>query len=856
MDSTIRTDAAPAILAEWWRSPTGALESTLGSGAQGLSDAAASAALRRYGANRLDPRTQRPGLVVFAMRFRDPLVLLLVAAAAISAATGDAPSALIIVLVVLASVTLDFLQVRRAESAVERLREMVRLSSRVRRAGAERDILSSEVVPGDVVLLAAGDLAPADGMLLGARDLFVNQATLTGEAYPVEKRVCESGCAADSAAEAPGAVVAGSHVVSGSAALLVCRTGAATQLGGIAELVAARRKPNPLEQGAHAFGVMLLRLTLFLVLFVVLVNAWFQRPLLESFLFAVALAVGLTPELLPMIVSVTLARGALRLAREEVIVKQPAAIYALGAMDVLATDKTGTLTEGRIELERHLDVDGRQSARVLEFAYVNSVFESGLRSPLDEAILRHEHLDVSGWHKIDEVPFDFERRRVSVLADEPRGRRLLIVKGAPEELIARCDRCEAGDGERVEPMDEAARRRALALFEDLSAQGLRALAVAWREADPARTSAAIADEEHLVLCGFAAFLDPPRADAREALCTLADRGVTVKILTGDHENVAQHLCRELGMRVEGVLLGRDVAALEGEALATAAEQATLFCRLTPAQKTRVIAALRRRGHVVGYIGDGINDAPALHAADVGVSVDGAVDVAKEAADVILQRHHLSVLLAGVAEGRRSHANVTKYLRMGTSSNFGNMFSMAGATLFLPFLPLLPVQVLLNNLLYDLSETALPFDHVDEADMRRPQPWNLDSIRRFMFVFGPLSSIFDFVTFGVLLWVFNAGPELFRTGWFIESVASQVLVIFAVRTRLGLLAARPHPALVAAALGVLALAVAIPLSPLASWFGFTAPPAALLAAVALLVALYLALVEAVKRRVSGRLFGAA
>jgi Mg2+-importing ATPase len=756
-------------------------------------------------------------------------------------------SALVIVVVLGASITLDITQVRRAEGAVERLRAMVRVSARVVRAGQERDIPSSEVAEGDIVRLAAGDLVPADGVLLAARDLFINQAALTGEAFPIEKRAREAGSDADSAAEAQGALVAGSHVVSGSGTLLVCRTGPRTQFAAIARLVATRAKPNPLERGAHRFGVMLLRLTLFLVLFVVLVNAWFHRPVLESFMFAVALAVGLTPELLPMIIAVTLARGAIRLAREQAIVKQPGAVYALGAMDVFATDKTGTLTEGRIRLERHLDAQGAESAQVLLLACVNSRFESGLRNPLDEAILAHEHVGLEGWRKLDEVPFDFERRRVSVLVDAPDGRRLLIVKGAPEDLLPHCDRWQAGSDARVLPMDDAMRAQAARRFESLGEEGMRALAICWREMDPAHPTATAGDEDRLVLAGFAAFLDPPREDTRDSLRQLDALGLEVKILTGDNERVAQHLCRELGIEVKGVLLGHDAARLDLVGLGAAALEATLFCRVTPAQKARIIAALQARGRVVGFLGDGINDAPALRGADVGISVDSAVDVAKDAADVILQGRHLSVLVGGVQEGRRSHANVMKYLRMGTSSNFGNMVSMAGATLFLPFLPLLPIQVLLNNLLYDLSEVALPFDRVEADDVRRPQQWDLEAIRRFMLVFGPLSSMFDFVTFGVLIWVFEAGPELFRTGWFIESIASQVLVIFAVRTRLPMFAARPHPALAAAAFGVLAVALAIPFTAMAPWLGFVAPSGVLLATLAGLVLAYLAAVEVAKAR---------
>ncbi len=861
-------DAAPAADAPtapgWWREPAESLARGLASGADGLSDAAAAEARERWGPNRLAPRV-RPGLArELLLRLRNPLVLLLAAAALVSAATRDAWSASLVLAALALSITLDFVQERRAGNALERLRNMVRVTTRVRRAGAEREIPVVDVVPGDVVRLAAGDLVPADGALLAARDLYVNQATLTGEPYPLEKRrgPTDEDRAAASAADAPGALLAGSHVLSGTATLLVCRTGTATQFGGMTELIAARARPSPLDEGTRRFGMMLMRLTVFLALFVLLVNAFAHRSLLESFMFAVALAVGLTPELLPMIVSVTLGRGALRLAGEDVVVKRPAAIYALGAMSVLATDKTGTLTEGRIELERHLDLAGAPSESVLLHAYVNSVFESGLRSPLDEAILRHRQLDVAGWRKVDEVPFDFERRRVSVLADAPDGRRLLIVKGAPEELLARCDAYETGggagtaprdgarsaprDGTASAPWDDAAHARAQALFESLGEDGMRVLAICWREVEPARAEALVGDEERLVFAGFAAFLDPPREDAREALEALAARGVEVKVVTGDNERVARYLCRTLGMEVTGVLLGREIAALDDDALAAAAAKTTLFCRVTPAQKTRVLGALRRAGEVVGYMGDGVNDAPALRAADVGVSVDGAVDVAKEAADVILLRHHLTVLLAGVVEGRRSYVNVMKYLRMATSSNFGNMFSMAGAALFLPFLPLLPVQVLLNNLLYDLSEIALPLDRVGEEETARPCRWDLGAIRRFMLAFGPLSSVFDFLTFGVLLWAFQAGPELFRTGWFIESVASQVLVIFAIRTRLPAWKSRAHPALVGAALAVVAAAVALPYLPEAGAFGFVAPPGSLIAAVAGLVAAYLLMVEIAKR----------
>ena len=827
------------------------MDAALSDTPRGLTEAEASAALARHGPNRLES-AERAGLATELLRrFRNPLVLLLAGAAALSAATGDAASAAIVVVIVAASVVLDFVQERRAGDAIERLRAMVRVTARVRRDGVEREIPVAQVVPGDLVVLRAGDLVPGDGTLLAGRDVYVNQGSLTGESYPVEKHPARPGATAASGApdaERPAALFMGSHVLSGAGEMRVERTGRATALGETAALVAARTRPNPLEAGTRRFGMMLLQVTLFMVLFVLLANAVLGRPMLESFMFAVALAVGLTPELLPVVVSVTLARGALRLAREEAVVKQPAAVHALGAMDVLCTDKTGTLTEGRIELERHCAIDGAPSERVLLLAGVNSRFETGLRSPLDEAILRHAIPGIEAWRKLDEVPFDFERRRVSVLALAPDGRRLLVVKGAPEELLERCSLYEdaaAADG-RPRALLDADRARAAALFEALGEEGMRVLAICWREVEPGRDAIEARDEEALVFAGFAAFLDPPRADAREALAALAARGVAVKVLTGDNERVARHVCRELGIDTRGTLTGQSLARMDDDALAAAAQDATLFCRVSPAQKTRVIAALRRRGRVVGYLGDGVNDAPALRGADVGISVDGAVDAAKDAADVILLRHHLTVVVAGVLEGRRSHANVMKYLRMGTSSNFGNMLSMAAATLLLPFLPLLPLQVLLNNLLYDLSELALPLDEVEEAELARPRAWDLGEIRRFMFAFGPLSSLFDLLTFGVLLWGFGAGAETFRAGWFIESVASQVLVMFAIRTRGPALAGRPHPALVAGALAAVAAAVALPLSPAASWLGFAPPPGAMLLAVGLLVCAYLALVERLKR----------
>ncbi|WBY01660.1 magnesium-translocating P-type ATPase [Ramlibacter tataouinensis] len=702
-------------------------------------------------------------------------------------------------------------------------------------------------MPGDIVRLSAGDLVPADGRLVEARDFFVRQSALTGESFPVEKHAADLEAAALEAADVTNAAFMGSSVVSGSATLLVCRTGPDTLLGSIADSLREPAGPTAFERGTRQFGLLILRMTFALVLFIVFVHLLAERPLHQTFLFAVALAVGLTPELLPMIVSVTLARGALRMAARKVV-KRLASIENMGSMDVLCTDKTGTLTEAAIRLERHVDAQGRESRRVLELAYLNSAFESGLRSPLDDAILAQRGVDLTNWTKVDEVPFGFERRRVSVLA-ERAGQRLLVVKGAPEDMLRLCAAAEeaAPDGSpAVRPMDEAARQQAAASFEALSRQGFRVLAIAWRAVPADHAHAVVGDEASLVLCGFAVFLDPPKADAAAAIGKLRHSHVHVKVLTGDNEWVTRHVCEQVGLPVKELLTGAQIEQLDDAALAVRAQRADAFCRVSPAQKSRILGALRRRGHVVGFLGDGVNDAPSLHEADVGISVDSAVDVAKDAADMILVEHDVGVLHDGVVEGRRTFANVMKYVMMATSSNFGNMFSMAGASLILPFLPMLPVQILLNNLLYDASEIPIPLDAVDPEEVRRPHDWDPDFIRRFMLTLGPVSSVFDFAMFWVLLSVFHADAVLFRTGWFIESVATQVLVIFVIRTRAAPWRSPPAAGLVATALAVVGLAVLLPFTPVAAPLGFTAPPAQLLLAVAALALAYLACAEAAKR----------
>jgi Mg2+-importing ATPase len=829
---------------EFWRSNLEALQVELSADRSGLGEDEAARRLADHGPNVLKPRRERAIALQLLSRFANPLILLLLAAATISAFTGDVASFVIITLVVVLSVTLDFVQEYRAGQAAERLRQSVSIRASVLRGGHAEDIAADEIVPGDVVLLQPGRMIPADGRVLEARECFVNQALLTGEAYPVEKHAGDLAAVPADLSAASNVVFMGTSVVSGTASVLVCRTGAATSLGEISDSLAARPPATAFESGIRNFGLLILRLAILMVLFVLLVNAWFHRPWLESFLFAVALAVGLTPELLPMVVSVTLARGALRMAKERVIVRRLPAVHDLGSMDVLCTDKTGTLTEARIRLERHLDPMGRDSARALELAYLNSAMETGLKNPLDEAILRHTEVDIHAWTKIDEVQFDFERRRVSVLADNG-SERLLVLKGAFEDVLAHATRYEADGPDRLLPLDDATCRSVGQCVEGLSREGFRVLGIAWKQTARDQVHAVVDDETELVLAGLLAFEDPPKASAAEAVRALTAIGVTVKIVTGDNELVTQHLCAELGLPVTGVLGGNEIQAMSDPALAARAEVVNLFCRVTPPQKNRVIQALRSRSHVVGYLGDGINDAPSIHSADVGISVDGAVDVAKAAADLILLDHDLGVVHRGVLEGRRTFGNIMKYVMMGTSSNFGNMFSMAGATLILPFLPMLPVQILTNNFLYDVSEIPIPMDSVDREYLERPRHWNVSSIRNFMIVVGLVSSVFDFLTFFVLRRVFHAGERLFHTGWFVESLATQVLVIFVIRTRGNPFRSRPSPVLTATSCAIVAVATALPFTPLGARLGFVALPGLFFVILAALVCAYLAMVQGVK-----------
>ena len=826
-----------------WKAPASELMAKLSTSPAGLAAAEAASRLARHGLNVAAEDKRTPLWLQFLSRFRNPLVVILLMASGLSAAAGDVASFFIVFTIIMISMTLDFVQEVRAQNAVDALRQSVAVKGSVRRDGAVVSIPIDRIAPGDIVELIAGDLVPADARLLESRDLFVNQALLTGEPYPAEKLAGDGAADAGGPAGAANAVFAGTSVISGTATIVVCRTGARTLLGNLATSLAEKPPATAFVVGIRKFGLMIMRFTILMVLFVLVVNISFHRPVLESLMFALALAVGLTPELLPMIVTVTLARSAMELAKRKVIVKRLSAIHDLGAMDVLCTDKTGTLTEAAIRLVKTIDGRGDESPRAFVYACVNSKFESGMKSPLDEAIIAARPLDMAGYEKIDEVPFDFERRRVSVLVRHEDSHRL-IVKGAPEDLLKLSRRYEDAGGEEHD-LDEETRRVFQATLDALGAQGYRALGVASRRVDATRATARITDEVELVFSGFAVFLDPPKASAGATIKELAAAGIAVKVLTGDNELVTRHVFAEIGIPVAGVLTGEDLANMSDEALIGRLRQVNLFCRVNPQQKHRVLLAFKRLGHVVGFMGDGINDAPALHAADVGISVDGAADVARAAADLILLEHDLSVVRAAVFEGRGAVQNVSKYVLMGSSSNFGNMFSMAASALFLPFLPMLPIQILLNNLLYDVSEIAIPFDSVDKAAIAAPVKWDIGLIERFMLVFGPISSIFDLLTFYVLLRVFRADEAFFQTGWFIESIMTQVLVVFAIRTRGSLLFSRPHRFLVLMASGAVAIAVLLPFLPVGAWFGFVAPPPLFFAYLVGATAVYLGVVEAAK-----------
>jgi Mg2+-importing ATPase len=807
----------------------------------GLSTEEALQRLERYGPNDPTQLKARSLLSEALSLFSNPLVLILLVASGVAASVGEIVNATIIAVIVLLSAAINFLQTYRSRRAVDRLREQVALTATVLRDGLWVELPRREIVPGDVIRVKGGDLVPADARLVEARFLNVQQASLTGESLPVEKSV--TGPGEPLTPESPGAIFLGTSVVSGTATAVAMATGRATVFGGIAARLVGRPTETEFERGLRSFGLLIMRVVVLLVLVVFLSSAVLHHGWLDSLLFALALAVGLTPEFLPMITTITLAQAAIHLSRERVIVKHLSAIQNLGSIDVLCSDKTGTLTSGEMSLDQRLDPFGGPSDEPFLYGYVNSLLETGIESPLDKAILAREKPGIAdAFHKLGEIPFDFERRRISIVVSK-EGERLLIVKGAPESVLSLCSRLLA-DGAEL-PMDDAARARCTETYHQKSERGLRVLAVAIRKV-PEQPSYSPDDETDLRLAGFLTFLDPPLEDAAETLEKLRRDGVRLMVLTGDNQRVAGHVCSEVGLKTDQMMLGEEIDRETDPALGALAEQIDVFARVSPAQKTRILMVLRRRGHVVGFLGDGINDAPSLHAADVGISVSQATEAAKDAADVILLERSLSVLHDGILEGRRAFGNVLKYLLMGTSSNFGNMLSMAAASVVLPFLPMLPGQILLNNFLYDLAQITIPSDNVDPSFMRKPRRWNISLVRNFMVGIGPVSSIFDFLTFGALLfWLHTSEPQ-FHTGWFVESLATQTLVLFVIRTAGNPLRSRPSKPLVATVLAIVTIGLLLPISPLATTLGFARLSPAFYAFLTAVTALYLLSVEMAKR----------
>lgn len=812
-------------------SPQNALDE-LQSSMKGLTSEEAAERLKVYGPNQFVVKTIRSHVLEAISHSVNPLVIILLIAASISFFTGAPTNAIIILIIISFSMVLDFFQTHRSLVAAEKLQQHVAIKARVVRNGTPCDLLCSELVPGDILYLTAGDIIPADCLLIQSKDLHVQQAALTGESLPVEKESIVLADAPKNPVEAINAIFSGSSIVSGNAIALVLKTGKDTFFGKIAQSLTKTPPQTEFEKGILKFSYFIMRTVIFLILFVFLISIILKRPALESLLFSIALAVGLTPEFLPMITTVTLAVGALNMAKRKVIVKNLAAIQNFGSIDILCSDKTGTITKGEMTLEQSIDISGEKSESFLSLAALSGFFATNIKNPLDTALLKkvginppdtsilsNEPLTQQGYVKVDEVPFDFERRRSSIVVKKDNAY-LIITKGAPESILTVCTQYKLKENNQL--LNEDMKKNYLDLFHSLSQEGYRVLAVASNEI-PMKTSYHVSDETGLVFVGFLAFLDPPLDDAKEIIADLNKAGVQVKIVTGDNELVTKHICNQVGLSTEHILLGDQIDELSDFAFKKAVEKINIFARVSPQQKQRIISSLRANNHIVGYIGDGINDAPSLHSADVGISVFDAVDVARESASIILLEPNLKVLLNGIMEGRKAFGNIMKYLMMGTSSNFGNMLSMAFAIPFLPFLPMTATQILLNNLLYDVSQITIPSDNVDSSYINKPKHWNMDIIRRFMFYIGPISSLFDFLTFYVMLHYFKASQSLFQTGWFIESLTTQTLVIFIIRTVKSPFKSRPSLPLSLMILLVIAISLYLPFSPFAASLGFVPLP---------------------------------
>jgi Mg2+-importing ATPase len=816
--------------------PPEAVFARLGTSDKGLSAEQVEERLDRVGPNEVEHARRLGFFGEIFQRSKNPLVIQLLVIAVVSLALGDVRAATVVGAMVILSVALGYVQERRSNNAVEKLLSMIKATCTAVRGGKEIELPLRDLVPGDLVVLAAGDIIPADLRLVATKDFYVSQAALTGESMPIEKTAAAVDTEGKNAIDLPNACFQGSNVLSGTARGIVVNTGARTYFGAISARLAGQRVMTSFDRGIESFTWLMIRFMVVMVTVVFFIVALTKHDWAGALLFGLSVAVGLTPEMLPMIVTVNLSKGAMAMSKKQVIVKRLNSIQNFGAMDVLCTDKTGTLTQDRIVLERYVDVTNRESDDVLRYAYMNSYYQTGLRNLLDRAILAHTDLDVErSARKVDEIPFDFQRKRMSVVIDY-QGDHVLICKGAVEELFRVCTRYQVDDD--INPLIDMLKQDLLEEYENLSRDGYRVVAIAYREFPRTKEVFSTADETDLVLLGYLAFFDPPKDSAMAALEALRKSGVATKILTGDNALVTRKVCRDVGLAVEHVVTGDQLRGLgEGE-LTDLARRANVFARLTPAQKEDIIRALQRGGHVVGFLGDGINDAPAMKTADVGISVDTAVDVAKESADIILLKKSLLVLEDGILEGRRVFGNITKYVKMGASSNFGNMFSVVGGSYFLPFLPMAPIQVLVNNLLYDFSQVGIPADRVDDEYLEKPRKWNIENIKKFMIFIGPMSSIFDYTTFFLMLYFFGCiaykttpnldlkdhYQRLFHTGWFVESLLTQTLIVHIIRTnRVPFFQSRASWPLTLTTLSVMAVACALPYSPMADYLGLVRLP---------------------------------
>jgi Mg2+-importing ATPase len=826
---------------QFWSVPSLELLQQLQTTPEGLMSDEVQRRLLRYGSNLLKPKKKSDALTLLLAQFKSPIILILIFAAGLSFFLHNPIDAVIILVIVLVSGFLGFWQERGAVNAVEKLYAIVQITTTVVRNGDSKEVPIEEVVPGDIVFIKASDVIPGDCLLLESKDLFVDEAALTGETYPVEKSI------GTLPPETPlsqrtNSLFMGTHVVSGSARAVVIRTGKETEFGKVSERLKLRPPETEFEHGVRRFGYLLMEITLVLVIAIFAINVYFARPILESFLFALALAVGLTPTLLPAIISINLAHGAKRMALDKVIVKRLASIENFGSMNVLCSDKTGTLTEGVVKLHSALNVDGHESEKVLLYAFLNSSYETGFMNPIDEAIRKHRQFDLLGYQKLDEVPYDFIRKRLSILISKG-DTHLMVTKGALSNVLAVCSSAEIAEGRIVDIV--TVKERVQQHFEEFSRKGFRTLGVAYKDT-VSDTVITREQETDMTFLGFLILFDPPKPGIIETIRQLKHLGVSLKIITGDNRLLAANVSQQVELLNPHILTGGDLHQMSDEALLKRVNDVDVFAEVEPNHKERIILALKKAGHVVGYMGDGINDASALHIADVGISVDSAVDVAKEAADIVLLEKDLNVLVQGVREGRTTFANTLKYVFMASSANFGNMFSMAGASLFLPFLPLLPKQILLTNLLTDFPEMTIATDSVDRELVEKPRRWNIQFIRNFMLTFGLLSSVFDYLTFGVLLLILHATTDQFRTGWFIESVISASVTVLVIRTRKSFFRSKPGKYLLMATLLIVVVTILFPFTPLAGLLGFQPLPMTILLVIGMIVVLYIIAAEITKR----------